>query len=124
MQTKDALDYEDKDSYTVTVSVGDSKDSSGTADTADDDTITVIISVGNVDEAGTVTILPAQPQVDTPLTATLTDPDGVPSSISWQWASADTATGTFANISSATSASYTPVDEDAGEVPAGHRVLH
>ena len=113
LQTKDALDYEDKDSYTVTVSVGDSKDSSGTADTADDDTITVIISVGNVDEAGTVTLLPAQPQVDTPLTATLTDPDGVPSSISWQWASAATATGAFANISSATSASYTPVDEDA-----------
>ena len=57
--------------------------------------------------------MPAQPQVDTPLTATLTDPDGVPSSISWQWAKADSATGTFANISSATSASYTPVDEDA-----------
>ena len=113
LQTKDALDYEDKDSYIVTVSVGDSKDSSGTADTADDDTITVIISVNNLDEAGTVTILPAQPQVDTPLTATLTDPDGVPSSISWQWAKADSATGTFANISSATSASYTPVDEDA-----------
>ena len=113
LQTKDALDYEDKDSYIVTVSVGDSKDSSGTADTADDDIITVIISVGNVDEAGTVTLLPAQPQVDTPLTATLTDPDGVPSSISWQWAKADSATGTFANISSATSASYTPVDEDA-----------
>ena len=115
LQTKDALDYEDKDSYTVTVSVGDSKDSSGTADTADDDTITVVISVGNVDEAGTVTILPAQPQVDTPLTATLTDPDGVPSSISWQWASADTASGNFANITDATSASYTPVDGDLGK---------
>ena len=113
LQTKAALDYEDKNSYTVTVSVRDSKDSSGAADTATDGTITVTISVNNVDEPGTATLLPAQPQVDTPLTASLSDPDGDPSAISWQWARADSATGTFADISGATSASYTPVNDDA-----------
>ena len=33
LQTKDDLDYETEDSYTVTVSVRDSKDDSGVADT-------------------------------------------------------------------------------------------
>ena len=113
LQTKAALDYEDKNSYTVTVSVRDSKDAAGATDTATDGTITVTISVKNVDEPGTVTLLPAQPQVDTPLTASLSDPDGAPSAISWQWARADSATGTFADISGATSASYTPVNDDA-----------
>ena len=47
------------------------------------------------------------------LTHPLSDPDGDPSAISWQWARADSATGTFADISGATSASYTPVNDDA-----------
>ena len=112
LQTKDALDYETKDSYTVTVSVGDSKDAAGATDTAEDDSIEVTITVTNADEDGTVTLLPAQPQVGTELTASLSDPDGDPSAISWQWARADSATGTFADISGATSASYTPVNDD------------
>ena len=41
LQTKSALDKEIKDTYTVTVSVRDSKNEAGTTDNADDDTITV-----------------------------------------------------------------------------------
>ena len=51
MQTKAALDFEDKSSYTVTVSVRDSKDSNGDADEVTDDTITVTIQVANLNEA-------------------------------------------------------------------------
>ena len=50
LQTKAALDKEAKDTYSVTVSVRDSKDSSGNADTVTDDTITVTITVTDVNE--------------------------------------------------------------------------
>ena len=51
LRTKAALDYESKNRYSVTVSVRDSKDADGNADTATDDTIDVSISVTNVDES-------------------------------------------------------------------------
>ena len=51
LQTKAALDFEDKSSYTVTVSVSDSKDENSDVDDVTDDTITVTIQVTNVNEA-------------------------------------------------------------------------
>ena len=101
--------------YEVTVVVTDSKDNSAEQD--------VTVKVTNVEEDGTVTFFPLQPQVDVPLTATLADPDNVTvSSVSWQWYR-----GTFAAtapecadatpdncfIKGATSATYTPVADDA-----------
>ena len=51
LQTKAALDHEDKSSYTVTVSVRDSKDANGDADDeVTDDTIRVTIQVANLNE--------------------------------------------------------------------------
>ena len=49
--TKDPLDYETAPSYSVIVSVSDSKDAGGDADTATDDTVTVTITVSNEEEA-------------------------------------------------------------------------
>ena len=49
LQTKDALDYETKPTYSVTVSVHDSKDPFGNANTVADDTIEVTITVTNMD---------------------------------------------------------------------------
>ena len=103
-----------KNSYSVTVSVSDSKNSTGVADTAIDDTIAVTIDLTNVDEAGTVT-LPALFMRSTAATASVADPDGAVSGPSWQWARGDTATGSFSDISGATSASYTPVAADVGK---------
>ena len=103
IQTKAALDYETKTSYTVTVKASD-----GTAS----DTIDVTISVTNAQEAGTVSLSLAQ--VGTALTATLSDPDGGVSGETWVWASS-TDKSTWSDISGATSASYTPVDGDAGK---------
>jgi hypothetical protein len=70
--TSAALDYETKNEYSVTVSDGA-------------DTTTVAIFVSNVDEPGVVTLSAYTHVVNTPLTATLTDPDGDVSAESWQW---------------------------------------
>ena len=53
LQVKDALDFETKPSHEVTVSVRDSKDDSGNADTDDDDTTTVTITVTDANDAPT-----------------------------------------------------------------------
>ena len=81
LRTKDPLDYESRSSYQVTVTAADPSNAS--------DSIAVTITVTNEDEAGAVELSTVQPQVGTALTATLTDPDGVPSSVTWQWARGD-----------------------------------
>ena len=114
--------------YEVTVVVTDSEGNSAEQD--------VTVKVTNVEEHGTVTIFPLQPQVDVRVTATLADPDNVTvSSVSWQWyqgsITIDTTATTSATITSlptvecavgisadcfikgATSATYTPVANDA-----------
>ena len=93
------------------MSVRDSKDANGNSDTADDDTITVTINVENVEEAGEVTFSSTQPQVDTLLTATLTDPDGNTVGITWLWEISPDENDWTA-ITGATSDSYTPVADD------------
>ena len=55
LQTKAALDFETKFSYTVTVSVHDGQDADWNADTTSDATVTVTVTVANVDETPEVT---------------------------------------------------------------------
>ena len=105
LKTKSALDFETKSTYTVTVTASDGN--GGHADT------TVTIMVTNVDEDGEVRLSSAQASVGTAITATLSDPDGTVSGEAWQWERAATEDGTYAAISGATAASYTPVDADA-----------
>ena len=108
IQTNDSLDCEAKSSYSVTVSVRDAYGGS--------DTITVTIKVTNVEEAGTVGLGLIQPRVGTPLTASLTDPDGSVSALTWAWVWLDIAAATSgAAIADATSANYTPVADDVGK---------
>ena len=63
VQTKAGLNYETRDSYTVTVSVSDGKNARGNADTRTDDSITVTINITDVNEApgepAAPTVLPA-----------------------------------------------------------------
>ena len=97
------LDYEAKDTYTVEVTVTDPSNAGAV--------IMVTIEVTNEDEAGTVSLPSMEPQVGSALTATLTDPDGNVSGVTWSWArSSDQSTWT--DISEATSATYTPVSAD------------
>ena len=101
----------------------------GTADRALTAEQTITVTVRNVEEAGTVSFS----QVEAAIRAKLSDPDGGVNGASWQWArSLDRSTG-WVNISSATSAVYTPSSDDeekylrarcpmtTGMVPASRR---
>ena len=102
-----------KNSYSVTVNVHDSKDTTGNTDTTIDAIIAVTIDLTNEDEPGTLTITGTLSGGEQ-LVATLTDPDGTPTSVTWQWARGSSATGSFAGISGATAQSYTTVADDVG----------
>ena len=106
LRTRAVLDYEAKQSYQVDVTATDPSGGFGE--------VTVTISVGNVQEAGTATLSPLQPEVRSELTATLADPDGVTGTATWSWQSSpDRAAWT--PVSGATSADYyTPVAADVG----------
>ena len=116
---EDPRDHDTNNVYKVTVQVRDSKintvgSMNGNADTDPDDSINVVVTITNIDEAGTVT-LPGTITAGQAATATLTDHDGTPSSVTWQWSRSDTAGGTFTPISGATSNPYTPVVADIGK---------
>ena len=98
-------DHEAKSSYSVTVTATDPSNAS--------DSLTVTITVTNVEEAGTVDLSSMQPQVGTPLTATLSDPDGGVTGTTWKWESSSDQTDWEA-ISGATEDSYSPVAGDIG----------
>ena len=121
LRTRERLDHESRDAYSVTVHVRDGKDASGNADPNDeDDTLPVTINVVNVDEAGMVTLTPDSPQEKQELMATLSDPDGHLSEISWQWFRSATRTDlgteiTEAASSGAATARYTPETDDVGQ---------
>ena len=104
LRTRAALDYEAQQTYAVDVTATDPSGGFGE--------VTVTISVGNVQEAGTVALLPLQSVVGIKLTATLADPDGRVSVSSWSWErSPDRAAWTPV---SGAMAYYTPVAADVG----------
>lgn len=116
LKAGETLDYEGTNSYNLDVRVRDGKDANDGADTSWDDEISITIEVTNVDEAGTVTLGSNNPEVNVALSASLTDPDGSITDLTWQWQRADTAdAATWTDISGATAATYTPVDADAGK---------
>ena len=95
--------YESDNSYTFTVRA-----------MVDSEILTrsVTVNVTNEDEDGTVTISPSRLiEVDTVLTATLTDPDGGRRNMSWQWVREITGAGSV-NVG-ANSNTYTVVADDA-----------
>ena len=96
-------DYETSNSYFVTVEVSDGEFT---------DELDVTVSVTNEDEEGSLTLSSVQPQVDTALTATLTDPDG-PVSIAWVWERSQDKR-TWEEIKGTIEGSYTPVAADVG----------
>ena len=91
--------------YEIMVVVTDDKGATGM--------MSVTVKVTNMNEPGTVALSSVQPRVVVPLTATLTDPDGGLSGLTWQWSRSETADGTYEDIEDATSATYTPVAGDA-----------
>ena len=114
-------DYEkpgdaDKDNvYEVTVEATDAVSNTGTKN--------VKITVTNVEEVGMVTMSQLQPRVGVAITASVTDPDGDVSNVTWQWYRGTSAGGNFDDIiEKATSATYKPVEGDAaGDIGCGCR---
>ena len=117
LQVGQPLDHETKSSYEVVIQVTDSEDADGIFENPAviDDTITVTITVNNVEEAESVSLSWKQPQVSTPITASLTDLDGINPGQTWQWASSGSQSGAYTPLSGhgATSATYTPQSRDA-----------
>ena len=107
------IDFEaPRTSYTVTYQVTDGKNSLGEPDTTIDDTLTLTVTVTDADDAGTVSF-DADPAVGTALSATLTDPDMVTSgTTTWQWQRSKRPDTGFTDIASATTASYTPAQDE------------
>ena len=102
--TVDSTAALDDNIYEVTVQATDETNKIGMKE--------VIVEVTNVDEPGKVTLSAVQPQSAIPFTASLTDPDGVLSGITWQWAKSMETNGTFMDIDGADSDTYTPADAD------------
>ena len=102
------LDYERKSTYTEKVIVTDRDGAT--------DTITVTINVNNVEEDGKVTLSWTKPQENAQTTASLTDPDGSVSGITWKWErSAGKSKTGWSTISGATADTYTPVSDDVNK---------
>ena len=81
---------------------------------SDRDELDVTVNVTNLEEAGAVSVSPARIIVGGEVTATLSDIDGTPTGVSWDWAtSEDGATG-WTNIAGANTNLYTPVTADVG----------
>ena len=91
--------------YEVTVRAADADGYIGTK--------AVKVSVTNEDEDGTVSLSKTQIRVGVPVTASLSDPDGSISSLTWQWYEA--AVTEENAIEDANSDTYTPVADDVGD---------
>ena len=80
------------------------------------DTVDVAITVDNVEEDGAIALSPPSPEVDLEVTATLSDPDGSISKVTWTWqTSSDDATWSTATgeaTDAVTTSTYTPVEAD------------
>ena len=118
LSLKDSPNYEDDAvlgsdrQYTVVVVASDDAPGAGITD---EDPImssmkTVTVTVTDVEEPGTITLAPKYPHVGNAVTATLTDGDGTPSSIDWEWT---VSSGTPA--SAADSATYNPGADDSNK---------
>ena len=114
LETGVSLNHEARNSYSLTVSVRDSKDTAGIPDTRTDDTIRVTITVTDENDAGEMTLSPAQPRVGARLNANLNDPDGSISGETWEWHSSQDQTNWTVIGGATNSNSYTPVDGDVG----------
>ena len=113
------VDFESKSSYSLTVSVTDGEDASGSteSDPTTDDTAHVSIRVTNIDEPGSISLSTTEPRMGRSVTARISDPDGSPKPYRIEWARAFRATSAFTPFlpisrDKMTQYSYTPTEED------------
>ena len=107
------LNFESVSSYSLTMTVTDNKSPTGEFSSATDDIITVTVTINNVDEPGTVSFSTSTPEIDSVVTASLSDPDRVAPGVTWQWSRRMGTPGLFSDIAGADDESYTPTASDA-----------
>ena len=73
----------------------------------------VEVTITDQDEAGTLTLSPTRPRQAELVTATLSDPDGVTGTATYEW-ERSAGRSAWHVINGATAASYTPTAADAG----------
>ena len=115
IKTKDNLDHETKGTYNVSVTVRDSRNDNGEADTATDASIDVTITVTDADEEGAITFSLVPPSAGTALTATLRDDDVPISGEAWSWEISDNGQTNWTNITGANASTFTPQHSDIGK---------
>ncbi len=117
LRTRAPLDFETKRTYLVTVHVRDSLDQDDRVNAVTDDTINITITINNIDEDGWIVFSSRQPQIGTPFTATIEDPDGGVTGAIWVWENSSNGSSGWndATGTGTTSASYTPVAADSGK---------
>ena len=71
----------------------------------------VEVTVTNVDEPGSVTLTPIQPQTGIPMMAKVEDPDEE-GTVVYKWAKSRSKTGSYTTIAGATEMMYTPMKDD------------
>ena len=69
----------------------------------------VTVTVQNQEEPGTITLSKTQPRVGIPVKATLTDPDGTITKLSWRWSDGSN------DIPGATSDTFVPTSDEVGD---------
>ncbi len=104
--------------YNVTVVATDDGTGKGNKMTAER---MVVIMVTNVEEDGTVELSAQQPKIGVEVTASVTDLDGAPTDVTWEWqrddnqGTEDAPSTTGVEIKGATMAAYTPTKDDEGK---------
>ena len=118
LKTKAALDFETKETYSVTIQVTDGKDADGSTETPAtiDDTHAVTITVTDEDDPGTITFSSDPPSAGTALTATLEDDDSIKTApaVTWVWQKSSTDQQTWTAVTGAGTNSITLDANDVG----------
>ncbi len=78
------------------------------------DRATISVTITATDSAGTVSLSNTRPEVGETVTATVTDPDGGVTGVTWQWATSTNGTSNWVIILGATSNSYTATAANQG----------
>ena len=110
-----ALDFETITGLVLlTITLHDGMDADGVVEDVPvvDVTTILAITVDDVEEEGVVTLSSTEPEVGTPLTATLEDGDGGVIGRTWRWSRSENGRSRWTTITGATSSNYTPVDAD------------
>ena len=116
-------DFEPGDNnYQITVSATEMRAGANAPLPAKRTDIALTVIVGNEDDDGELTLQWLQPEVSTPITSTLTDPDGIITITGWTWYTSKAADPVVGNLfhwteitTGANDGSYTPVAADEGD---------